>query len=76
MYRMVIMAIPFLLPLLFQLGFGWNAAQAGLVVIALFAGNVGIKPATTPLMRRFGIRDGAARGDPGVDALPARDRRR
>ena len=55
-YRMVIVAIPFLLPLMFQLGFGWNAAQAGLVIIALFAGNVGIKPVTTPLMRRFGLR--------------------
>jgi EmrB/QacA subfamily drug resistance transporter len=55
-YRMVIVAVPFLLPLMFQLGFGWSAAQAGLVVIALFAGNVGIKPLTTPLMRRFGIR--------------------
>jgi Na+/melibiose symporter-like transporter len=52
----VITAIPFLLPLFFQLGFGWSAAHAGLVVIALFAGNVAIKPATTPLMRRFGIR--------------------
>jgi EmrB/QacA subfamily drug resistance transporter len=55
-YRMVIIAIPFLLPLMFQLGFGWSAAQAGLMVIALFVGNVGIKPLTTPLMRRFGIR--------------------
>ena len=55
-FRAVITAIPFLLPLFFQLGFGWTAAQAGLVVIALFAGNVGIKPATTSLMRRFGIR--------------------
>jgi MFS family permease len=55
-YRAVISAIPFLLPLMFQVGFGWSAAQAGLVVIALFAGNVGIKPATTPLLRRFGIR--------------------
>ena len=55
-FRAVITAIPFLLPLLFQLGFGWSAAQAGLVVIALFLGNVAIKPATTPLMRRFGIR--------------------
>ena len=55
-FRAVITAIPFLLPLFFQLGFGWSAAQAGLVVIALFAGNIGIKPATTPLMRRFGIR--------------------
>ena len=55
-YRMVITAIPFLLPLLFQLGFGWSAARAGTTVIALFVGNVGIKPLTTPLMRRFGIR--------------------
>ncbi len=55
-FRAVITAVPFLLPLFFQLGFGWTAAQAGLAVIPLFLGNVGIKPATTPLMRRFGIR--------------------
>ncbi len=55
-FRLVISAIPFLLPLLFQLGFGWTAAQAGGIVIALFAGNLGIKPLTTPLMRRLGIR--------------------
>ena len=55
-FRAVINAIPFLLPLFFQLGFGWTAAHAGLVVIALFAGNIGIKPLTTPLMRRFGMR--------------------
>jgi EmrB/QacA subfamily drug resistance transporter len=55
-YRAAITAIPFLLPLFFQLGFGWTAARAGLVVIALFVGNIGIKPATTPLLRRFGIR--------------------
>jgi MFS family permease len=55
-FRAVITAVPFLLPLFFQIGFGWTAAQAGLVVIALFAGNIGIKPATTVLMRRFGIR--------------------
>ncbi len=55
-FRAVITAIPFLLALFFQLGLGWSAAQAGLVVIALFVGNVAIKPTTTPLMRRFGIR--------------------
>jgi MFS family permease len=55
-YRAAITAIPFLLPLFFQLGFGWTAAEAGLAVIALFVGNIGIKPATTPLLRRFGIR--------------------
>jgi EmrB/QacA subfamily drug resistance transporter len=55
-FRSIISAIPFLLALFFQLGLGWSAAQAGLVVIALFLGNVAIKPTTTPLMRRFGIR--------------------
>jgi EmrB/QacA subfamily drug resistance transporter len=55
-FRAIISAIPFLLALFFQLGLGWSAAQAGLVVIALFLGNVAIKPTTTPLMRRFGIR--------------------
>ncbi|MBM9478220.1 MFS transporter [Nakamurella flavida] len=55
-YRLVVSAVPFLLPLLFQIGFGWTAAQAGAVVIALFVGNVAIKPATTPLMRLLGIR--------------------
>ncbi|MGW0162478.1 MFS transporter [Mycobacterium sp. NPDC003323] len=56
LYRMVITAVPFLLPLLFVLEFGWTPFQAGLMVSALFIGNLTIKPATTPLMRRFGIR--------------------
>lgn len=55
-FRAVISATPFLLTLFFQLGFKWTAAKAGLVVIALFVGNVAVKPATTPLMRRLGIR--------------------
>ena len=56
LYRMVITAVPFLLPLQFQLEFGWTPLAAGAMVAALFAGNLTIKPATTPLMRRFGIR--------------------
>lgn len=56
LYRAVIMAVPFLLPLQFQLEFGWTPLAAGLVVAVLFVGNLSIKPATTPLMRRFGIR--------------------
>ena len=55
-YRAVITAVPFLLPLMFQLWFGWTPLAAGLMVMALFAGNIAIKPTTTPLMRRFGIR--------------------
>lgn len=56
LYRLVITAVPFLLPLQFQLVFGWSPLSAGLVTAALFLGNIAIKPATTTLMRRFGIR--------------------
>ena len=56
LYRAVIVAVPFLLPLQLQLEFGWTPFAAGVVVAALFVGNLTIKPVTTPLMRRFGIR--------------------
>lgn len=56
LYRLVISAVPFLLPLQFQLVFGWTPFAAGLLVAVLFVGNIAIKPATTPLMRRYGIR--------------------
>jgi EmrB/QacA subfamily drug resistance transporter len=55
--RMLIATMPFLLPLLFQLGFGMDAFHAGLLVIALFAGNVGIKPLTTLIIRRWRFRE-------------------
>ena len=55
-YRMAIVGVPFLLPLLFQDGFGWSAVRAGSFVLFLFAGNVGIKPATTPMLMRFGFK--------------------
>jgi MFS family permease len=56
LFRAAITALPFLLPLMFQGAFGWSAATAGLVLIAVFAGNVAVKPLTTPLLRRFGFR--------------------
>ncbi|WP_233265351.1 MFS transporter [Leifsonia sp. AG29] len=55
-YRMIIIGAPFLFTLLFQLAYGWSATAAGLVVIAIFVGNLGIKPFTTPLIRRLGFR--------------------
>jgi MFS family permease len=72
-FRAVISATPFLLALFFQLGFGWTAARAGLVVVALFSGNVAIKPATTSLMRRLGIRSVLLGADRGLGLLPSRD---
>jgi EmrB/QacA subfamily drug resistance transporter len=56
LFRIAIMASPFLLPLLFQVAFGMNAFQSGLLVLTMFAGNLLMKPATTPLLRNFGFR--------------------
>jgi len=56
LFRASINAVPYLLPLLFQLGFGWSAAQAGAMVLWVFAGNLAMKPATTWLMKRWGFR--------------------
>ncbi len=55
-FRLAVNAMPFLLPLLFQEGFGWSPVAAGALVLLLFVGNLAIKPATTPLLRRFGFR--------------------
>jgi MFS family permease len=55
-FRVGVNAVAFLVPLLFVDGFGWTPARAGETLIALFAGNLGIKPATTGLLRRFGFR--------------------
>jgi len=52
----VISAVPFLLPLLFQEVFGWSAVKSGAVVLFVFVGNIGIKPATTGLLNRYGLR--------------------
>lgn len=54
--RLGINAAPFLLPLLFQLGFHQSAVAAGSLLLVLFLGNLAIKPLTTPMMRRFGFR--------------------
>lgn len=55
-YRATVSSVPFLLPLLLQDGFGRSPVKSGLLVTAVFVGNVGVKPATTPLLRRFGFR--------------------
>ncbi|MCU1480382.1 MAG: family efflux transporter permease subunit [Subtercola sp.] len=55
-YRMTLFAVPFLLPLLFQDEFGYSPVLAGTLVLFVFIGNFAIKPATTPMLRRFGFR--------------------
>ena len=56
LFRIAISVSPFLLPLMFQVPFGMSAFQSGLLVLAMFAGNLSMKPITTPVLRRFGFR--------------------
>ncbi|MDQ7989554.1 MAG: DHA2 family efflux MFS transporter permease subunit [Candidatus Dactylopiibacterium sp.] len=56
LFRMTINAAPFLMPMMFQLAFGFSATEAGLMLLALFAGNIAMKPLTTPWMRAWGFR--------------------
>jgi EmrB/QacA subfamily drug resistance transporter len=55
--RTAISATPFLIPLLFQVGFGMSPIEAGVYVLVYFAGNLAMKSVTTPMLRRFGFRN-------------------
>ena len=56
LFRIAVSMVPFLLPLMFQVGFGLDAFHSGLLVLSLFAGNLAIKPLTTRILRRLGFR--------------------
>ena len=49
-------AIPFMLPLLLQLALGYTPLQAGLMMIPMVIGAMGIKRFISPLIQRFGYR--------------------
>ena len=55
--RIAISMTPFLLPLMFQIGFGESAFASGLMLLVYMAGNLTMKTMTTPVLRRFGFRD-------------------
>jgi EmrB/QacA subfamily drug resistance transporter len=56
LYIIAVNVAPFMLPLLFQIGFGMNAFASGLLVLAYAAGNLGMKTVTTPILKRYGFR--------------------
>src|SRR5690242_10676563 len=56
-FRTGIGAIPFLLPLMLQVGFGNSAVESGLITFASSAGALVMKPATQRTLRLFGFRD-------------------
>jgi EmrB/QacA subfamily drug resistance transporter len=55
-YRSGIGAMPFLLPLLLQLGFNLTAFQSGLITLTNVVGAMGMKTVIPIILRRFGFR--------------------
>src|SRR5258708_13915704 len=55
-YRSGIGAMPFLLPLLLQLGFNLTAFQSGLLTLSNAVGAMSMKTAIPVILRRFGFR--------------------
>jgi EmrB/QacA subfamily drug resistance transporter len=49
-------AVPYLMPLLFQIGFGLSAFKSGLLLLASALGNLGMKALNTRILRRYGFR--------------------
>lgn len=56
LYRIGVGAIPFLLPLMLQLGFGLSPFQSGLITCASAGGAVLMKMTAGTIIRRFGFR--------------------
>jgi len=55
--RISVGALPFLLPMMLQLGFGLSAVQSGSITFALAAGSLLMKIGARMCLRRFGFRN-------------------
>jgi len=56
LFRVGVGAVPFLLPMLMQLGFGRSASASGMITFAAAAGAVISKPGTQAVLHRYGFR--------------------
>jgi EmrB/QacA subfamily drug resistance transporter len=56
-FRLGLGALPFLLPLMLQIGFGMTPFQSGMITFATAFGAMGMKWATAFILRRFGFRN-------------------
>jgi EmrB/QacA subfamily drug resistance transporter len=54
--RAAISATPFLLPLMFQVGYGLSPVRSGLLLLVYMAANLLMKAITNPILTRWGIR--------------------
>ena len=57
MFRLGVGALPFLLPLLLQLGFGLSPFQSGLITFTSALGSMFMKAAATTILKHFGYRN-------------------
>jgi len=55
-YRIAVGAMPFLLPLMLQVGFGMSAFESGTLTFTAAAGAVTMKLTASPILRRWGFR--------------------
>ena len=56
LFRIGVGAVPFLLPLMFQLAYGLSAFHSGLITFVAAAGAISMKFGAASLIRRFGFR--------------------
>jgi EmrB/QacA subfamily drug resistance transporter len=56
LFRLGIGALPFLLPLLLQIGFGFSPFQSGLITFVSAIGAIGMKTLASRLIARYGFR--------------------
>jgi EmrB/QacA subfamily drug resistance transporter len=56
LFRLGVGAMPLLLPLLFQLGFGMTPLNSGLLTFVVALGAIGMKPVAGAVLKRFGFR--------------------
>ena len=56
LFRLAVGALPFLLPLMLQLGFGMSAFQSGLLTFSAAVGAVTMKLTAAPILRRWGFK--------------------
>jgi EmrB/QacA subfamily drug resistance transporter len=57
MFRVSVGAMPFLLPLMLQLGFGMSAFQSGTLTFTSAVGAVTMKLTAAPILRRYGFKN-------------------
>jgi len=56
LFRIGVGAVPLLLPLLLQLGFGFSPLNSGLLTLVTAVGAIGMKTATGTILRQYGFR--------------------